>query len=752
MRKVALLIALASAGSAALGQVVVSNTYENLDGDRALTNVPVTFSRIGADGDFTAGITPSIDGEKLPAQVDVLRRAPDGSVRHALVSFVLPKLAAGGKVKIDWLNEIPPIAPEFEVAVFPAKLGIKLVLTTEDGKVLTSDLSEIIADDHSAPDRVKTLHGGAVMFEAEVHDVPADAEGSKDAELDVYWRIRQFTGEKSVRVACVVERTKERVKGKKRSPQYKFKSVKLLSGEKVLYEEGPFDHLDQTRYRIVAWTGGALENIHRRANYAYWVKGKFVPRYGWAKGPKSAKQVDAEYSKRMKMRTMPRRRQGILEPGIILRHMPNTGGRWDLGAYPYWAVSYLMTGAPKTYGYTLHADGNGAGAFFIHVSQGGVPGYNVFTVKIPPQSSGYRPPLYRLPDGSRTPAQPDHAHTPSLAYISYLLTGDKYYAEEMSFWASYQMGEWPHKGLRWHSMDRSFAWSLRMTTDAAFILPDKHPLKDYFVKGVNKCMDAMTAQLVNSGRRVHSPLTGNFQCSGRQDWVNAYRCSAWMYAWVVWSLGNTAEKGFDKAAPVRDWAAEYIVELYTSDDEYLAPDGKTYKIDPRDAIPYSTAIALVKTEIVDIQAQVRDERGRPVLGAAGKPLTKPGKGIRLVNRRKPKLEYIENYAAVWYWTKVNVDNGWYDPPGLTTLPDENGVWPLRAPGKGWGGGLMRSAYKGKVTPQANRHIRAMTGMSVAVDAGIPKAENAWKLLMKFGGHKGKYGIYILPRTKDVELE
>ena len=37
-----------------------------------------------------SGVTPVVDGVKLPAQVDVLRKAPDGSVRHALVSFVLP--------------------------------------------------------------------------------------------------------------------------------------------------------------------------------------------------------------------------------------------------------------------------------------------------------------------------------------------------------------------------------------------------------------------------------------------------------------------------------------------------------------------------------------------------------------------------------------------------------------------------------------------------------------------------------------
>ena len=166
----------------------------------------------------------------------------------------------------------------------------------------------------------------------------------------------------------------------------------------------------------------------------------------------------------------------------------------------------------------------------MHVRQNAAPGYNIFTVGQPPLDRGYRIPLYRLPDGSRTPCQPDHAHAPSIGYVSYLLTGDKYYAEELSFWAAYHMGEWPHKGLKWRQMDRSFAWSLRQVVDAAFVLPDGHPRLAYFTKGIHKCIDEMTQTLVKSSRRVHSPIVGVFQCSGRQNWVNATRCSAWMYS------------------------------------------------------------------------------------------------------------------------------------------------------------------------------------------------------------------------------
>ena len=88
----------AMAGAKAAAEAVVtSDVYENLVTDRDGKNVPVTFSRVGAVGHFTRGVTPVVDGVKLPAQVDVHRKAPDGSFRHALVSFVFPRYPRGAK-------------------------------------------------------------------------------------------------------------------------------------------------------------------------------------------------------------------------------------------------------------------------------------------------------------------------------------------------------------------------------------------------------------------------------------------------------------------------------------------------------------------------------------------------------------------------------------------------------------------------------------------------------------------------------
>ena len=74
---------------------------------------------------------------------------------------------------------------------------------------------------------------------------------------------------------------------------------------------------------------------------------------------------------------------------------------------------------------------------------------------------------------------PDNAHQPSLAYVPYLLTGDRYYADEMAFWADYAMirtyngdGVRGSLGILAYNEVRGFGWALRNIADAAAYHPD----------------------------------------------------------------------------------------------------------------------------------------------------------------------------------------------------------------------------------------------------------------------------------------
>ncbi|MBQ5950515.1 hypothetical protein KBW98_23805, partial [Massilia sp. ST3] len=77
---------------------------ENTSATVAQNNVPVTFGQVFAVGHLAKGtalVGRLDDGSTLPLQVDVKATHPDGSVRHAVISAVLPTLGAGQTRTLD---------------------------------------------------------------------------------------------------------------------------------------------------------------------------------------------------------------------------------------------------------------------------------------------------------------------------------------------------------------------------------------------------------------------------------------------------------------------------------------------------------------------------------------------------------------------------------------------------------------------------------------------------------------------------
>ena len=68
------------------------------NGNPISEQVPITFCAFFRPGEFTGQRPISVvaDGRPVPAQVDVKRTFDDGSVKHAIVSMVLPSLDAAG--------------------------------------------------------------------------------------------------------------------------------------------------------------------------------------------------------------------------------------------------------------------------------------------------------------------------------------------------------------------------------------------------------------------------------------------------------------------------------------------------------------------------------------------------------------------------------------------------------------------------------------------------------------------------------
>src|ERR1700731_554595 len=70
----------------------------------AQTNRPFTISRVFAAGEISHFPQARLQGALLPTQADVKTRWPDGSVQHAMVSF-LGSVPKGGKLTVDFVDQ-----------------------------------------------------------------------------------------------------------------------------------------------------------------------------------------------------------------------------------------------------------------------------------------------------------------------------------------------------------------------------------------------------------------------------------------------------------------------------------------------------------------------------------------------------------------------------------------------------------------------------------------------------------------------
>jgi hypothetical protein len=66
------------------------------------SNVPVTFGQVFKAGDVPAGatLTASLDGQPVTLQVDTKATNPDGSLRHAVLTAIVPSLQGSATVPL----------------------------------------------------------------------------------------------------------------------------------------------------------------------------------------------------------------------------------------------------------------------------------------------------------------------------------------------------------------------------------------------------------------------------------------------------------------------------------------------------------------------------------------------------------------------------------------------------------------------------------------------------------------------------
>jgi hypothetical protein len=590
-------------------------------------NVPVTFGQVFRDGDVPLGATLSatIDGHPITLQVDPKAGNPDGSLRHAVLTAVLPSLE--GRANLPFV-----LSSQASTATGAAPITLAQLLATgydaeisltSNGKHYTLSARKLLQTASAAracQPWGKTCNvwlSGPLAAEWVVNG-PVATDG---ANLRVYFAVRAYAGSEGgtvgpIRTDIIVENSD--AFAPQAQPQY---TATLASGS-ASYTSPALTQYTATRWHKVLWWNNDQPQVYLQQDTRYIQASKAVSRYMELK-------PDDKFLVSLRQSCAP------LDHCDQTKSMSNVGAQPGIGPLPRWTSVYIVDPDVRAYHWML-ANTDALGAYDIHYRDS-VTGWPVSIEKHPyvtvadwayanrvarqgsSKGASYKADL--LPNcidnavvknctkawyGTRNPFSWDNAHQPAWSYVAYMVTGDYYYMSELAFSASYN-NLWSNESYRGfskglidpsHGSMRGKAWTLRNLAEAAFLLPDKYPLKSEFNSVVHNSLDDWNQKYTNNPKANPLHVTkGSTVYSLHGGKYNGV--APWQHNFLTWSLGHAAELGFPEAVPFRNWLAKFEIGLMTDwqDDPghgYCWLEASAYSIQVKDVsgswLPSYTAV------------------------------------------------------------------------------------------------------------------------------------------------------------------
>lgn len=485
--------------------IVVTNPSE-----QALLNYPLQFGRPFLAGEISQYPQLVLNGMTLVTQADVKQRHADDSVKHAILSAVIPKIEAGASLKIYFNNQ--------ETGRNSLKLSKAQMLesrfnfdATIKATFATSGLHQVSARTMLEQDKFSYWLEGDVATTILVVD--HSAERTFDFGSDVHRSVRPAfyatfwpsIGVVQVRFIAEVTNTE--------SIQDQSYDLILSTGfinPQIRHQKAGVPHQAMTRWTKLFWLGHSPLPISIDHNLAYLAKARVTPNFDTSlKIPEST--IASEYALWLSSKS------DLFEPGRWQTRMATGGGRPEIGIYPAWTIQWLYSGdwrlaeialrqSELSGAWPMHVrEGDPARTFDIErqvsglgrilsINQGGrpmawIPRINWHEISNADKINPLKPLI-------STEWIPDIAHHPDHSSIQYLLTGDFFYLEQLLFLAAHTtmdnnaagtkttLGRGPtgSEGALYFSEIRSQAWNLRTRLHTVDVTPDTMPEQIYFKK------------------------------------------------------------------------------------------------------------------------------------------------------------------------------------------------------------------------------------------------------------------------------
>ncbi len=517
----------------------------------------LTFGIVFAEGDVLPDqhLVFRTEDRAFAVQMEVKARHDDGSVRHAILTMDTPALAGGFKVEGMLAKAAAPAAGEVLTARNVLDQGFDLTLTISlhnaDGSrtPVTIDAAQVLRDAIAAG-TVETWIAGPMASEFRIEAAVTD---TLQAKFDI-----RIMADGTVRTEVVM--ANEWIFGP--APQVVTYDISAVQGGATLFSHDAIAHHLHSQWRGVA-AAKADAPIQVIYDMDYLADTGAVPRYDSSVMINSLDNLKVPAN-------------GPLTKGNVHQWMPDFGGRSDIGIEPTWYARYVLTQDPKTLE-SLKVNADASGSVPWHYRDAATGEY--VTLDDHPamwlDSRGPKTgPDAVHPDewnsGQRGGWTAELAHKPALSYLPYMLTGSHYYLDNLMAEASWLVAQnWPEQrktatpgvqALAGNEI-RGLAWGARDLGNAAFIVPDDKPLKEYFTRLFD---DTMQIWLDRYGAKGQ-----NF---GQLDGFLDTTWKPWQQDYTAMSLSYLSQRGLDKATEVLDWMHNYLTGRFISGDIGFDPE------------------------------------------------------------------------------------------------------------------------------------------------------------------------------------
>ena len=407
-------------------------------------------------------IAQSPDGTEYPLQINPQNTYPDGSLRFAIVTVKIPK-AQNGKIydviltqKQSSLSSAKQFSPKIP--------DITVVITPLGGISKNFSLSQAL------PEETPWLTGGLV------DERRYNLSAFKGLELE--FDIKSF--ENNSLYADIVFRYDRLLETPMQNASYK---VDILVNNKpyISFDKITQNHHSKWRYPIRF--GYKSDNITATNMYATMYMGA-LPMLDMSHGV-SEEIIENDFE------TIRKGNNTIRGTGLLQPYFPTTGTRPDIGIIPQWTARYIITSDDRTrYIILKHAE---IAAY--------IPWHFIDEKTQRPASPADHPKIWidsraTLEKNGITPYDPatqdtvwfpDVAHQPSLVYVPYIITGDRYYYDTLKAIYMYNRlvieNTQNNEGFRDQYMEqvRSYGWFRRTAGEMQSILSQNDPDKEYII-------------------------------------------------------------------------------------------------------------------------------------------------------------------------------------------------------------------------------------------------------------------------------